>query len=171
MFFFAALLMSTLVFGVVAQPLLRPARRDAAARRADGRRREELRSQRDAAYGAIRELEFEYQLGNLSEHDHEDLRARYRDRAAGVLQRLDALEREEAASHRQRRRRAPHNGGGQDEIEQAVALLRQQREGKAPSPADSRSARAQGGTCPACHEPVDQGDRFCARCGERLKPV
>lgn len=165
MVFLAALIMSAVVFGVIAQPLLRPTRRGPATEPVDGRREEELLSRRDAAYGAIRELDFEYQLGNLSSQDYEDLRAHYRDRAAGVLQQLDALEREEAASRGQGRRQPQRDGGAQDEIEQALALLRQQREGRALSPPGRRHTATAAGTCPTCHQAVNQGDRFCGNCG------
>src|SRR3972149_706212 len=50
---------------------------------------EDLVSQRDTTYQALKELEFEYNLGNLSDADYADLRERSRPRAAGVLQRLD----------------------------------------------------------------------------------
>ena len=165
MIFFVAVLMSAVVFGVLAYPFLRAPRANPASAPLNGRQREELLSQRDAAYAAIRELEFEFQLGNLSQHDYDDLRARYRDRAAGVLQQLDSLEREEAASS-QRERRQRRDGGTEDEIEQAVALLREQHEGTAPSSPASRGATGTAGsTCPTCHETVDGGDRFCGNCG------
>src|SRR3990172_9536451 len=110
MIFLAALLLSAAVFGLVGYPLLHPGRRQSVERPIDGHRREALLSQRDAAYAAIKELEFEHQLGNLSEQDFEDLRDRYRDRAAGVLQQLDALEREEAGGRKGSRR--PRRNGG-----------------------------------------------------------
>jgi hypothetical protein len=165
MVFLAALLMSAVAFGVLAHPLLRPRRPGSTKDRVDGRQREELLSQRDAAYAAIKELDFEYQLGNLSEQDYEDLRARYRDRAVGVLRQLDALGREEAAARRPGGRRPQPDGGALDEIEQAVALLRQKREGREPSLATVRPDRAADVTCPTCHGPVSLEDRYCGNCG------
>src|SRR3990172_1942287 len=50
---------------------------------------DDLVSQRDTTYQALKELEFEYNLGNLSDADYADLRERYRTQAAGVLQKLD----------------------------------------------------------------------------------
>ena len=170
MVFFAALLMSAAVFGLVGYPLLRTPHRRAVAGPVDGRRREEILSRRDAAYAAIKELDFEHQLGNLSRQDYEDLRDRYRDRAAGVLQELDALDREEKAARRQPRpdgHRGSRGGGAEDEIEQAVALLRRQWEDKGlTSPYAAEGARPSAGwSCPTCHEPVSNGDRFCGNCG------
>jgi hypothetical protein len=169
--FFAALLMTAAVFGLVGYPLLRPPRRQAAAGPVDGRQREEILSRRDAAYAAMKELDFEYQLGNLSLKDYEDLRTRYRDRAADVLQELDALERE-AEVPRTQRSRGSRDGGAEDEIEQAVAILRQRREGKwltspdgAPAQMGEGALPSGGRACPTCHEPVAAGEHFCGNCG------
>lgn len=174
MVFLVALIMSAVVFGVIAHPLLRPSRSEPAAVPLNGRRREELLSQRDAAYSGIRELDFEHQLGNLSRQDYEDLRARYRDRAADILQQLDALEREEIAACQQGGASRSPDGGAQDEIEQALASLRQQRGGKAFSSPGRMYTRTAGSACPTCHQPVDRGDRFCGNCGtaqHRLCPA
>ncbi|MBI2871730.1 MAG: hypothetical protein HYY00_00890 [Chloroflexi bacterium] len=50
-----------------------------------------LLSRRDSALDAIRDLDFEYRLGNLSDGDYLELRERYRERAAEVLRRLDRV--------------------------------------------------------------------------------
>jgi hypothetical protein len=42
----------------------------------DHREAEDLLAERDAAHVAIEELEFEFHLGNLSQRDYEELRAR-----------------------------------------------------------------------------------------------
>lgn len=167
MVFFATLLMTAAVVGLLGYPLLRPARSLAVTGPIDGRRREEVLSRRDAAYAAIKELDFEYQLGNLSQQDYEDLRDRYRDRAAGVLQELDVLDREEKTARRQRPsgRRGSRDGGAEDEIEQAVALLKQHWVGTELTSRYAAPTQAGTGTCPTCHEPVTDGDRFCGNCG------
>jgi len=105
--FFAALLMTVAVFVLVSYPLLRPGRGQAALVPTDHRGREDLLAQRDTAYAAIKELEFELHLGNLSQRDYQDLRARYRRRAADILRRLDAAEREAAAAGSEGRSRCP----------------------------------------------------------------
>jgi hypothetical protein len=91
---FLALLMTVAVFALVSYPLLRPGRGEADLVATNHRGTEDLLAQRDAAYAAIKELEFEFHLGNLSQRDYEDLRAHYRHRAADILRRLDAAERE-----------------------------------------------------------------------------
>jgi hypothetical protein len=169
---FVALLMTAAVFALVGYPLMRPGQEDVDAVATNHHGTEDLLAQRDAAYAAIKELEFEYHLGNLSQQDYDDLRARYRQRAADILRRLDAAEREAAAARKKARVTEPsRNGGAADEIERAVALLRQQREDKAPRSAASgvtRRRRAGGATCPSCHSRVQAADRFCGRCGARL---
>lgn len=169
---FVALLMTAAVFALVGYPLMRPGREGVDGVSTNHRGTEDLLAQRDAAYAAIKELEFEFHLGNLSQRDYEDLRMRYRQRAADILRRLDAAEREAAAARKKARVAEPsRNGGTADEIERAVALLRQQREDKAPRSAASggtRRRRTGGATCPSCHSRVQATDRFCGRCGAGL---
>ena len=144
-------------FALVGYPLLRPRRGEGGFLSTNHRGTEDLLAQRDAAYAAIKELEFEFHLGNLSQQDYDDLRARYRQRAADILRRLDAAEQEAAASEKSGAVGPSRNGGAAEEIEQAVALLRQQLDGNAPT------------TCPACHNRIQPDDRFCGRCGARIK--
>mgnify|MGYP001167494123 CR=1 FL=1 len=67
----------------------------------------ELVAQRDVAIGAIRELDFDRDLGNLSEEDHAELREQSKRRAVAILKQLRAEE-----------------GRIDEEIERAVAALR-----------------------------------------------
>jgi len=70
----------------------------------------ELLTQRDLALDDIRELDFDRDLGNLSEDDHQELREQSKRRAVAILKELQAEE-----------------GRIDDEIEQAVAALRRER--------------------------------------------
>lgn len=122
---------------------------------------DELLSRRDSAYNAIKELDFEYELGNLSQPDYQDLRDRYRARAAAVLQEL-----EETMA---RTGTQTAEGGGA-----------QTADGPRPcstcsSPTEqgdeycwSCGTRLEGG-CPSCGRAIDPGDSFCAFCGTRLE--
>jgi hypothetical protein len=167
-------LITVAVFAFVSYPLLRPGRSEADLVPTDHQGREDLLAQRDAAYAAIKELEFELHLGNLSQKDYDDLRARYRRRAADILRRLDATEREAA---RARSTEPPRDGGTPEEIERAVALLRQQKEGKAshaargPDSGRDRAPRARRTACPNCQGAVQARDRFCGHCGTPLPPL
>jgi hypothetical protein len=85
----AAFFLMILAFAVIGYPLARPASRNWALPVVDDEA-ERLERERDAAYRAIKELEEEYRLGHLSPEDYRELRERYVERAAGILQRLDA---------------------------------------------------------------------------------
>jgi hypothetical protein len=50
-----------------------------------------LLDRKTVVYGNLRDLEFEYKMGRLSESDFQQLGAAYRNEAAGILQRLDNL--------------------------------------------------------------------------------
>jgi hypothetical protein len=89
---FVALLMTAAVFLAVGYPLLRPGRGRGDLVSADHREAEDLLAERDEAYAAIKELEFEFHLGNLSRRDYEELRARYRQRAEDILRELEAMQ-------------------------------------------------------------------------------
>jgi len=135
-----AVLLMLLGFAVVAYPLMRPAARLVTGSAASEDELEELTRERDSAYAAIKELEFEYQLGNLSPEDFQGLRDQYAERAARALSRLDAARERAAAS-----------------AAAAPAL--------APAP-DIELLPP--GVCPLCRQPVEPEDRFCAECGAML---
>jgi len=50
---------------------------------------EDLRLHRDMSYSAIMELDFDYEIGNLSSADYQKLREEYRDKAAAILKEMD----------------------------------------------------------------------------------
>lgn len=88
----AALLIVALVALAVSLPLLRPARASSRPTGADPAR---LRwnKEKEMAYAAIKEAEFDYQMGKLSEEDYRALRAKYEQRALEALARLEEIER------------------------------------------------------------------------------
>ncbi len=136
-------------------------------------------AQRDSAYDAIRDLDFDYQMGKLSPRDYEALRNKYRARAAEALEQIDAVMgragaeariEDEVAHLRARRRTAvsaqasvasrgtnghptPHTTAAPngDAIEQEVARLRAGRH-----------------RCPNCGNPYQADDQFCSKCGHKL---
>ena len=75
----------------------------------DGRSNEmgELLSQRDLALSDIRELDFDHDLGNLSEEDHQAMREQSKRHAVAILKQLQT-----------------QDSRIDEEIEQAVAALR-----------------------------------------------
>lgn len=131
-----------------------------------------LIAQRDSTYDAIRDLDFDFQLGKLSQDDYTMLRDKYKARAALVLQQIDALGN-------------GHDANADADIEAQVAKLRtnteadieaqvaQLRRAKTDSVEEEitrvRAARkAGGGFCSKCGTPHQAGDKFCAKCGNKL---
>jgi hypothetical protein len=88
---FVALLMTAAVFLLVGYPLLRPGRGKGDLVSTDHSELEDLLARRDEAYAAIKELEFEFRLGNLSQRDYEELSACYRQQAEDILRELEAI--------------------------------------------------------------------------------
>ncbi len=116
-----------------------------------------LIAQRDSTYDAIRDLDFDFQLGKLSQADYTMLRDKYKARAALVLQQIDALS----------------NGNGANADADIEAQVTQLRRAKTDSVEDEiarvRAARkAGGGFCSKCGAPHQAGDKFCAKCGNKL---
>ena len=150
-------------FGAVAWPLLgRRVRREGDAE--ESHPWDDLVSERDTAYQALKELEFEYNLGNLSEADYADLRQRYRIHAADILQKLDLAM--AAGNAHLARDGEPAILEGEASEEACPSC------GEAVGPGDafcSLCGARLGERCPECGDPVVEGDRFCAACGAHLE--
>lgn len=117
---------------------------------------ETLIAQRDSAYDALRDLDFDFQLGKLSQSDYAAMREKYKARAALALQQIDAL------------------GGGDSQaagqIEAQVAKLRRAKTDSVEAEvAQLRASRASTQLkCSECGAPVRSSDQFCAKCGNKL---
>ena len=98
-----ALLATAAAVALAVWPLLRHSR----GVESDAAELNELVSQRDLAIDAIRELDFDRDLGNLSEQDHQAMREQSKRRAVAILKQLQAQDSRIDA-----------------EIEQAVAAMR-----------------------------------------------
>ncbi len=114
---------------------------------------EELYAQRDALYRSIKELEFDYRVGKLTDEDYQRFVGQLKRQAADVLRRIDQVK-EAQATIRQR-------------LEAQIQALRH-------GGAGSRAAVVPetGGVkprfCPQCGAPVRPGDKFCSQCGAPL---
>jgi hypothetical protein len=129
-----------------------------------------LIAQRDATYDALRDLDFDFQLGKLSKVDYDTLRDKYKARAAYILQQIDALA------------GTPPDSNGKDAEAQIEAQVAQLRRAKtevgarraSPDTIEDEIARvralrqAGGGFCSKCGTPYRAGDKFCAKCGNKL---
>ena len=133
----------TLLFIAVSVPLVAlPLRREEAAYAVPGDEGAEPAGYQETLL-ALRDLEFDHDLGVVGDDDYARLRERLMAEAATALE--GARRRKEDAAS--------------DRIEAAVRALRQQR--KTDGGAAARF-------CPQCGNPVDAGDRFCTGCGASL---
>lgn len=119
---------------------------------------ESLIAQRDSTYDALRDLDFDFQMGKLSQADYTALREKSKTRAAQILKAIDAL-----------------NGGGRHpqadaEIEAQVTQLRRAKTDNVEAEiARVRAAKKlDGARCAKCGAPYQVGDQFCAKCGNKL---
>jgi hypothetical protein len=152
---FITLLLAVLSFAFIVYPLLRQQPRSAES--VEDEKLRELRSRRDTTYSMIKELEFDFQSGILTEEDYQDLEARYKGKAVSILRDSDALEKgigvEDEIEKQVLKLRRDKGPGKEDEIEQQVLELR--------------------GThrqfCPQCGAKHEESDLFCSSCGTRLR--
>ncbi len=86
-YFFSFILMAG-ALGYLALPLFRGAREEPDPGPDES---SELETQKTAAYTAIKELQFDYELGNLTPDDHQELETKYRKKAARILKDLDEM--------------------------------------------------------------------------------
>jgi hypothetical protein len=136
----------------------------------------ELLGRKDAVMMAIKELEFDYHVGKLSEEDYQLYDARLRRQAVGLLQQIEQV--------------APQSAGVDDALEAEIARRRRVAEPPAPLPAALPAAVPAAvpagalGSAPAALQPVASavggasvlpagngaGVRFCTNCGNRIEP-
>jgi rRNA maturation endonuclease Nob1 len=106
-----------------------------------------LLNRKAIVYSNIKDLEFEYKMGRLSDADFSRLQAGYKNEAAVILQKLDQLGAETDID---------------DNIEKAVSGRRARL--SSPGPSTAQQARR----CPSCGAEIISGKKFCADCGHRL---
>jgi hypothetical protein len=106
-----------------------------------------LLDRKTVIYHNLKDLEFEYAMGKLSDADFHRLETDHKNDAAIILGKLDQL----GASE-----------GLDDSIEKEIAS----RKDKLFSPRPGRAPEAL--RCPSCGAEVIAGKKFCADCGQRL---
>ena len=133
---------------------------------------DELLTQKEATYAALKELEFDYALGNLTPQDHAELELKYKDKAVSILKQLDT---------REAKRVKPRSA--EAEIEAEVLRLRSSAKKSHPDRRDieeeilkrrqTRGATTSTvkNTCPKCQSEITQGAKFCPFCGSSLTPM
>ena len=167
-YMFAGLLALLVVVGLVLSPLLE--REPVSEDRASPAER------RDQELEALREVEFEYRTGKLSEEDYRELRARHGEAAVEARRRAEA-ERPDAGSEEHAPAADVGRGGdagdaGQepdrgDGAEVTGTEAGDSEAGPGEAGADEAGAR-EPWYCPSCGAEARPHARFCSRCGDAL---
>jgi uncharacterized OB-fold protein len=116
-------------------------------------RREEkgkaLLQRKEEVYAAIKEMDFDYGMGKISEDDYHELRSQYKVNALEIMKQLDTQD------------------GGDDidaAIEREVQSIRD-KEKPVIERKDEKKSLGQINFCPQCGRKIAQGDNFCPGCG------
>lgn len=91
---FSAIFMALLMFGAgmfILDPMLRKKSASAYSDDYAETPMHHLLSRKDSIYTAMKDLEFDYKTGKLSDDDYNGLRAKFLAEAAGVLEQIDTL--------------------------------------------------------------------------------
>lgn len=112
---------------------------------------EKLKNKKNGVYTTLRELEFDLNMGKLSDEDFQILKRQYVQEAAGYMKEMDKLESSKASISMDTNREA------EEEIEQAVNAAR--------SP---ESVKRKHIYCTSCGEKASAESRYCTACGSKL---
>ena len=116
-----------------------------------GRTRIALEREKALVLRSLKELEFDYAMGKMAKVDFDEMSARLRARALGLMRQLDA-------------------GGGYRE--QIAREVQQRLEGDGLSrrqePATAKAVALRTSVCSACDTSNDPDAKFCKNCGARL---
>ena len=168
MIFLLYLIMITATGFVIAYPLWKPQSAPAVAQPEPNN---ELLSQKEATYAALKELDFDYALGNLTQEDHRELEEKYKDKAVNILKELDERQEGGGASPLERsleseilrlRRSVRKPDASMQEIEDEILKLRQVRGATLTVVKD---------VCPQCNSAIQTGAKYCPQCGASLKKL
>ena len=101
-----------------------------------------LEDRKQAIYGNLRDLQFEYRVGKLSDADYQSTKRDLQKELAAVLAEVDSL-------------KLRLNGTAKTVV-------------KAPVPAEPRPS---GFVCPSCGARFEKSLKFCGECGKPMKAV
>jgi ribosomal protein L40E len=130
---------------------------------------EELYRHKESTYSALKELEFDFRTGKLSEGDYAELEAKYKADAVEILQAISEAEKEQTKSK--------GKGGARKTAASAGASSANRGKAKAAVAATAaangagrknRVAPEEDLVCLACDHVNPAAARFCAGCGDML---
>ncbi len=103
-----------------------------------------LRQRKEDVYAAIKEMDFDFEMGKISEEDYRELKSQYKAKALEILKELDTVD------------------GGEDidaAIEREVQKLREKKR------KGGKETVRQINFCPHCGKKVAPKNNFCQGCG------
>jgi ribosomal protein L32 len=163
-----ALLVSGLAIAAVAWPLLK---KGPAPVLIEDDRLTELFHRKEQVLASIKELEFDYRVGKLSEEDYQQYDQRLRRQAIGILQQIEQVAPESAGldatlEHEIQRRRKVQDGSASTPdadagMEAEIARRRRVPVAQPAAPANGSTARF----CTNCGATLAPHHKFCAQCG------
>lgn len=109
-----------------------------------------LERRRQILYDNLKDLQFEYHQGKLSDEDYQSLKSGFLGDLAGIM---DAIERLETAPAR----------SGKQQPAEGKTKVKAKPEHPASPPAGAN-------VCPACQAENPPGHLFCGKCGKGLTP-
>ena len=107
-----------------------------------------LDERKAAIYENLRDLQFEYRLGKLSDEDYQNTKKDLQKELAAVLAEVDRLKEQVSQPERP-----------------ATAASRP----AAPAPAQAANLPVNGFTCPSCGSRFETALKFCGECGKPMK--
>lgn len=174
-----AVVLAAAAFALVGYPLLRERREEAPEVAMPDEYElalEDLTAQRDSTYSAIKELDFDQEMGNLPEADYRELRDRYRQKAATILRDLDELQEAGPSATRRQARQDDYREEiyTEDDIEREISRRRRGRS-QAAGPRQGIAAPRQGigdspRGMPGGGQRAGRSRRACRSCGARVGP-
>jgi hypothetical protein len=120
----------------------------------DGYHLKELLKKKENAYLAIKDLDFDYKMGKLSEADHINLREQLKREAMVILQQIDELE------------KSQYGESLEDQIEREILAYRKRKKAEIQSYSAKITSEIK---CPHCQKPSGANDKFCSECGTRVQ--
>jgi len=103
-FILLTLLVSYFVVSPIIKAKLQPA---SLAAKDSNHRADDLTARKETVYAAIKDIEFDYQMGKLSEADFQELRQRYKEEAVSLLKEIDKIQ----SKAMKRSHKPPQNAG------------------------------------------------------------
>ena len=124
-----------------------------------------LSLEKESLYGALKEIDFDYELGKLSKEDYEELQNKYKFQAASILKEIDdvgiktgSIDLEEEVEKEIRLKRKANKLTDEEEIEMEILRARK-----------SNGRDKTNLICSDCGKELVSDDKFCSNCGKKLK--